>query len=424
VFSRELTRLIGADTAWVGVVTPDGSVIEALGWSGYADGEAEGWRWLPVDAGIALTDAVASARPQWWATRDAIAAAYPARAALIRSLAQDGVAVLPILGAPAWDRETANERGTNGANPVATSEPEDRAIGGIVVGFRTPQHFDTDTRTFFLALAQQCSQAMARARAYEAEQAARLEAEAARSAAEAASQAKSQFLATMSHELRTPLNAIGGYAQLLEIGVHGPVTAEQKRSLERIQRSQRALLAVINEVLNYARVELGAVTYDLHPTHISDVVAEAMPLVEPQRAAKKLSLLVRLPDVAGAPGLQVLADSDKLQQILLNLLSNAIKFTPEGGTVIVELGDQMDDRGHAVLRVSDTGVGIPADKLDLIFEPFVQVGRALNNPTEGTGLGLAISRDLARGMGGDLTVESTPGVGSVFTLTLQRATDD
>jgi signal transduction histidine kinase len=264
---------------------------------------------------------------------------------------------------------------------------------------------------------------MARARAYEAEQAARLEAEAARRTAEAANRAKSEFLATMSHELRTPLNAIGGYTQLLDLGIHGPVTAEQHQALGRIQKSQRALLAVINEVLNYARVEVGAVTYDLQPTLVADVVAGAAPLVEPQRAAKGLRLDVRLPEFAGRPARCVLADRDKLQQILLNLLSNAVKFTPEGGRVVVEVLDRSDADGQAVLRVADSGMGIPADKLEAIFEPFVQVGRALNNPAEGTGLGLAISRDLARGMGGDLTVESTPGVGSTFTLTLPEAAD-
>jgi signal transduction histidine kinase len=250
-----------------------------------------------------------------------------------------------------------------------------------------------------------------------------VEAEVARGAAEAANRAKSEFLATMSHELRTPLNAIGGYTQLLALGIHGPITGEQHHALDRIQKSQRALLAVINEVLNYARVEIGAVTYDLQPTLVADAVANAAPLVEPQRAAKRLTLDVRLPEFVGRSAPYVLADGDKLQQILLNLLSNAVKFTPEGGRVAVEVLERIDERDRVLLRVVDTGVGIPADKLDAIFEPFVQIGRALNNPGEGTGLGLAISRDLARGMGGDLTVESTLGAGSAFTLALCAATD-
>jgi PAS domain S-box-containing protein len=248
----------------------------------------------------------------------------------------------------------------------------------------------------------------------------RAAAERLRADAEAASRAKTEFLTMMSHELRTPLNAIAGYTQLLDMGLRGPVTAEQRVDLERIQRSRLHLTGLINEVLSYARLEAGAVTYDIQPTLIADVVAAAAPLVEPQRAAKRLALDVRLPEFAGRPPLYVLADRDKLQQVLLNLLSNAVKFTPADGRVTVELLDEPNERGMAVLRLADTGRGIPEDKLEAIFEPFVQVGRSLSSPGEGTGLGLAISRDLARGMGGDIRAESQPGIGSTFTLTLPR----
>jgi signal transduction histidine kinase len=390
VFSRELTRLIGADTAWVGAVTPDGDAVEALGWSGYAEGEAEGWRRLPLDAGIALTDAVRSGRPQWWPTREALADAYPERAALIRSLPQDGVTVLPIPGA--------------GGQPEGDAV---RAVGGIVVGFRTPQRFDPDTRAFFLALAQQCAQAMARAGAYQAEQAARAE-------AEAANRAKSQFLATMSHELRTPLNAIGGYAELLEMGIRGPVTDTQREDLHRIQQSQRHLLGLINEVLNYARLETGTVRYELEDVPVRETVAAAESLVAPQARSREVQL-----EVAECPSdLAVRADPEKLRQILVNLLSNAVKFTGARGRVEVSCA-----REEATVRVvvRDTGIGIPADKLEAIFDPFVQVRSDLTRTHEGTGLGLAISRDLARGMAGELTAESTTGSGSAFTLTLPAA---
>ena len=236
-----------------------------------------------------------------------------------------------------------------------------------------------------------------------------------------ASRAKSDFLATMSHELRTPLNAIAGYAQLLDMELRGPVTPAQHEDLERILRSQAHLTTLINEVLSYARLESGAITYAVRPTLVTEAAANAAALVEPQRVAKEIALDIRLPEVVDGSPFYVIADQDKLQQILINLLSNAVKFTPAGGRIALELLTEPDRRGMAVLRVSDTGVGIPADKLQAIFEPFVQVGRSLSTPGEGTGLGLAISRDLARGMGGDLTAESEEGKGSVFTLTLPRA---
>jgi PAS domain S-box-containing protein len=245
------------------------------------------------------------------------------------------------------------------------------------------------------------------------------ESEAARAAE--ASRAKSDFLATMSHELRTPLNAIAGYTQLLDMELRGPVTPAQREDLERILRSQTHLTTLINEVLSYARLESGSITYTVRPMLVTTAASNAMALVEPQRVAKDISLEVRLPEVVNGSPFYVIADQDKLQQILINLLSNAVKFTPQGGQIMLELSAEPDQRGMATLRVSDTGVGIPDDKLQAIFEPFVQVGRSLSSPGEGTGLGLAISRDLARGMGGDLTVESEEGKGSVFTLTLPRA---
>ena len=227
----------------------------------------------------------------------------------------------------------------------------------------------------------------------------------------------------MSHELRTPLNAIGGYAELIEMGIHGPVTEAQRDALLRIQRSQRHLLGLINEVLNYARLEAGSVHFDLTTVGVLDALAVVETLVRPQVLAKGLALTVGPCD----PQLSVRADAEKLRQVLLNLLSNATKFTDAGGRIAIacaaaDAGAPAHDREPAVaITVTDTGLGIAPDQLERIFEPFVQVGRALHNPGEGTGLGLAISRDLARGMGGDLTVESTPGVGSTFTLTLPSA---
>ena len=248
-------------------------------------------------------------------------------------------------------------------------------------------------------------------RLYDLEQRARAAAEDAYRAAEAASRAKGEFLAVMSHELRTPLNAIGGYAELLEMGLRGPVTLQQREDLNRIQTSQRHLLGLINEVLNYAKLETGTVHFEIVDVNVRDALSAAESLVAPQARNKGLTLVVR----DAAPDLAVRADPEKLRQILVNLLSNAVKFTDRSGRVELYC---TSDAASVFIHVNDSGMGIPAEKLDAIFDPFVQVRADLTRVHEGTGLGLAISRDLARGMGGDITAASTLDVGSTFTVRL------
>lgn len=245
-------------------------------------------------------------------------------------------------------------------------------------------------------------------------EAARQDAESARVAAEEANRAKSEFLAVMSHELRTPLNAIGGYADLIEMGIHGPVTDAQRSSLIRIQQSQRHLLGLINEVLNHTRIERGSVHYNLVALPVRTAMKLATALITPQAQSKGL----RVEQTASPRDVEVLADPEKLRQVLLNLLTNAIKFTERGGTITT---GWKRAGARVAINIGDTGIGIEPEKLETIFEPFVQVNQMLTRPNEGIGLGLAISRDLARGMGGDLVVASKAGSGSTFTLILPVA---
>jgi len=233
-------------------------------------------------------------------------------------------------------------------------------------------------------------------------------------ASETANVAKSTFLTAMSHELRTPLNAIGGYTELLTLGLGGPTTPEQLDYLDRIRRSQQHLLGIISDLLNFSRIEAGTLTYDIRGLSLKQVIEGVVPLIEPQAEVKGIALRT---DTASHDCL-VLGDRAKVDQILLNLLSNAIKFTEPKGTVTVQCEES---ENTASIQVIDTGAGIPPDKLEAIFEPFVQLGRSLSSAHEGTGLGLAISRELARAMKGNLTVSSKVGSGSTFTLTLPRA---
>ena len=250
--------------------------------------------------------------------------------------------------------------------------------------------------------------------------------QAARAEAEAASQAKSEFLANMSHELRTPLNAVLGYADLLQLGVAGPLSDEQRQQLRRISASGRHLLLLVNEVLDLARIESGRLKVERTSFRAADIVDGAVVLVQPQAELRGLRLLR---DDHSAHAMCV-GDHDRVRQILVNVVANAIKFTPAGGTVTIAIGvattpDESirarGETGWVYFRVSDTGPGIAADQLDAIFAPFVQAQSGHTRSKDGTGLGLTISRRLARLMNGDLTVRSVLGNGAVFTLWLPRA---
>jgi signal transduction histidine kinase len=247
------------------------------------------------------------------------------------------------------------------------------------------------------------------------------DAEQTRLAAEAANRAKSEFLSTMSHELRTPLNAIAGYTQLLLMGLRGALTEAQRQDLARVDRASQHLMGLVTDVLNFARLDAGRLEFHVADVELATIVGDLEPLLGPQFSAKGLTFDHDgcAPDTPDEPHV-VRADPEKLRQILLNLLTNAMKFTDAGGHVALACETDRA-RGLVRLRVRDTGRGIAPGQLERIFEPFVQVDRQRTHESQqGVGLGLAISRDLARGMGGELTVESTEGVGSTFTVVLRR----
>jgi signal transduction histidine kinase len=285
----------------------------------------------------------------------------------------------------------------------------DRIAGAVTfVGGRDGQTFTREDIKLAEDLASRSATALDRARLYG-------EAVGLREAAEAASEAKSTFLSRMSHELRTPLNAIGGFVDLLEMEIRGPITAQQRQDLGRIKRNQLYLTGLIADLLNYSQVGGGQLTYAMEPFDVEEALHASVTMVESLVETRGLKCFVQ---TSAMP--MMLGDREKVQQVLVNLLANAIKFTQNGGEIHVRT---YIDSTKLSIEIRDTGIGIPADKIHAIFEAFVQVRNGSTASEPGIGLGLAISRSLAQGMQGDLTATSVLGVGSAFTLELPlRAT--
>lgn len=233
----------------------------------------------------------------------------------------------------------------------------------------------------------------------------------ARKEAEAANRIKSELFARLSHEFRTPLHAVSGYLEILQQNIHGGLTAEQRRDVERIHQAQDHLLTLVNMILDFAKLEGGLIELSMAEIPIEETLLASESMLAPQFAKKKITFGHH----SGDGSITVFSDREKLQQIVVNLLANAMKFTEPGGSV--DLDWKIEDESLHI-RIRDTGPGIPADKIEQIFEPFVQLRSPGSLPAGGTGLGLPISRDLARAMGGDVRVTSAVGVGSVFTIIL------
>lgn len=284
-------------------------------------------------------------------------------------------------------------------------------LGGLQFGHLEPGRFTERQERLARGVAEWTAVAFEHAQLHESERAARAE-------AEEANRSKAQFLATMSHELRTPLNAISGYSDLLLLGVRGELTAEQRSDVERIRRSGQLLLALISDILNFARVEAGQLQYNVESVPITAMLDDLKALMAPQVQQRGLELTVQACDHVGA----LRGDRERVWQILMNLVSNAIKFTEPGGAI--RLWCECDPV-RARICVRDTGRGIAPEDHDRIFDPFVQIDRQLTDVNwQGVGVGLAISRELAKGMGGSLDVESSVGTGATFMLTLPSGSAD
>jgi signal transduction histidine kinase len=267
-------------------------------------------------------------------------------------------------------------------------------------------HFTSEEIALAVDLAARCALALDNARLYR-------EADALRLAAELANKSKSEFLGSMSHELRTPLNAIGGFADLIDMGIRGPVTDEQHVALARIKANQQHLLKLITEILDFVRAESGRMEYVYGEVSMKEAFQDVVQML--REAVGETDLKLKGPSCE--VDVVAWADPDRVRQILLNLLTNAEKYAPDGTVTLTcsLVGDTV------LAEVADTGPGIPPEKLEVIFEPFAQLTAGLQDREGGVGLGLAISRDLARAMKGELSVESTEGVGSRFTLSLPLA---
>ncbi len=379
----------------VALITENGDELEIVRTSAMpADIEAA-WRRFPIAEPVPLAEAARTGDAIFIQSREDWCSRYPDIGPLLEATGHHAVASMPLIAGG-------------------------RIIGVMGLSFAASRTFTEDDRALVRSAAHLCAQALERARLFDAERRARSAAEASASRlavlygeAQAANRAKDDFLAMVSHELRSPLAGIGNNVQMLSMELCGPLTSEQRHALARIAHSQDHLLGLIEQLLDLKRIAAGHMRYEVQPVHIDAVLRGAASLVEWQFERSKIDFVKEFP----GPSLVVRTDGGKLKQIVMNLLSNAAKFTPSGGCVT--LTNAADEHSFRI-EVRDTGIGMAASELDRIFEPFEQVRDGRQPNIGGTGLGLAISRDFARGMGGDLTVESEVDVGSVFVLTLPR----
>lgn len=368
----------GADRASVWQIDHRASSILLLGQRGYADEVVHRFASIPLDAPIMQADCARTGEPILCGDQPSMEARYPMIVQTIREVKAHAVALFPI------------------------------RVGGSVIGvlsysYGAPREFTDDFAIAGRTFAKELGQALDRTHAHAA-------LDVARQAADAASQAKSAFLATMSHELRTPINAILGFTDLLRLGLASGESVSESEYLARIRRNTEHLLELVNDVLDWAKVEAGQLVVESRLADSKSVMDDTLSVMREQAAARGLSLTSSC-DM----GASYVGDALRVRQILLNLVSNAVKFTMPGGRVRLTCTEH---DGVTEFVVADTGIGVAPDELVRIFEPFVQAEGGYTRPHGGTGLGLSISRRLARMMSGDVTAESEVGKGSRFVLTL------
>jgi signal transduction histidine kinase/ActR/RegA family two-component response regulator len=375
---------LSAHAGTVVVLDDAGTDLEIVTTKGFPPQVVAGWKSFKVDSPVPLADAVRENRPVLVESFEGYDGRYPMLGPLASVTGSRALIALPLI-------------------------VKGRTIGAMGLSFPQPQHFNENDRAYMLALAQQCAQALERARLYETEQ--RLRAE-----AEAANRLKDEFLATVSHELRTPLTAIVGWSSMLRTGnFSAQATA---RAIETIERNAKAQTQIIEDLLDVSRIITGKLTLDTRRAELDSIIESSLESVRPAAATKGIRLTSKIDAGAGA----VWGDPARLQQVMWNLLTNAVKFTPAGGEVSVRLR-----RAGSQVRVAitDTGQGISAEFLPYVFDRFRQADGTITRTHGGLGLGLAIVRHLVEMHGGTIRAESAgEGRGATFVVELPALAAD
>jgi len=378
-----------------------GQAVELIGAAHLPEDLMNRFRTISLDAPQPVAEVARTGRPFYCESREQLLERFPGVREFVERLGVQAVAAVPVryLG---------------------------ELQGAVAFGFPTPRTFSPGEKAVLRALGARYARALREARLYfaehdarRAEAAARRAAEEARTVAEAAARAQGDFVAVVSHELRTPLQAILGYAELLADGVTGELTPQQQDFSRRIAIGSLSLLQIVENLLGFSSEQIGRQRADVQTFELRPLVAEVLTLAEPLAARKGITLRAEVPAV------EMSSDARRIRQILTNLIGNAIKFTQCGEVVVsVAVGAPTSPGGASPapaevrITVRDTGAGIAASDLPRLFEPFWQRPSAGSASMGGTGLGLSIVQQLARLLGGDVQVESTPGVGSSFTVRL------